>query len=136
MIHERSLAITKGCDYMEDKRINLAQYVCDEFEKFAERYVKGKHPKRDKELIKATVAVFESNMFCIKHEWQEWIPVSKQRPEDLRGVLVYCSTSKNIYCAYFSEGDWFTLGTHIFKIEDRVTHWMPLPQDATKKIAE
>lgn len=57
-----------------------------------------------------------------------WIPVSERLPEELKGVLVYCPTNDNIFCAYLENGVWKIFSPIALEgIKEIVTAWMPLP---------
>ena len=58
-----------------------------------------------------------------------WIPVSKRLPEELLGVLVYCPTYDNIYCAYLEKGEWKIFSKQADeKINEVVVAWQSLPE--------
>lgn len=62
-------------------------------------------------------------------EQTRWISVSEGLPEELKGVLVYCPTNDNIFCAYLENGVWKIFSpTALEGIKEIVTAWMPLPQ--------
>lgn len=59
----------------------------------------------------------------------KWIPVSERLPEELKGVLVYCPTNDNIFCAYLEKGAWKIFSPIALEdIKEIVTAWMPLPE--------
>ena len=58
-----------------------------------------------------------------------WIPVSERLPEELLGVLVYCPTYDNIYCAYLEKGEWKIFSKKADeKINEVVVAWQSLPE--------
>ena len=58
-----------------------------------------------------------------------WIPVSERLPKELWGVLVYCPTNDNIFCAYLEKGVWKIFSPEALEeIKEIVTAWMPLPK--------
>lgn len=60
----------------------------------------------------------------------EWISVKERLPGYETAILVYCPQNENIYCAFYSfDYKWFYFGQgYSEKIEEEVTHWMPLPK--------
>lgn len=64
----------------------------------------------------------------------EWIPVSERLPKELWGVLVYCPTNDNIFCAYLEKGVWKIFSPEALEeIKEIVTAWMPLPKNYSEQ---
>ena len=59
---------------------------------------------------------------------QMWIPVSERLPETYHSVLVYCPDYKNTITVWYNGEEWLIAGTYGLEIEERISHWMPLPQ--------
>ena len=57
-----------------------------------------------------------------------WISVKERLPKQSLGVLVWCPTRKNIYCAYYEEKQWWIFGAYWEKVTEEVVAWMPLPK--------
>lgn len=60
-------------------------------------------------------------------EQTRWIPVSEKLPEERLGVLVWCPTRKNIYCACYEEKQWWIFGAYWEKVTEEIVAWRPLP---------
>lgn len=56
-----------------------------------------------------------------------WISVDDKLPEENFSVLVWCPERRNIYCAYYRQGEWYVFGAYNNILKD-VIAWMPLPE--------
>ena len=66
---------------------------------------------------------------CASEDPERWIPVSERLPKELWGVLVYCPTNDNVFCAYLEKGVWKIFSPEALEeIKEIVTAWMPLPE--------
>lgn len=63
---------------------------------------------------------------------QRWIPVSERLPEDFKKVLVFWweHSEPMIDTAFWQKDAKRFDGQHWVRIEDKITHWMPLPEPA------
>jgi len=65
-----------------------------------------------------------------------WILVSEKLPEERLGVLVWCPTRKNIYCAYYEEKQWWIFGAYREKVTEEIVAWRPLPTKPYSEVKE
>lgn len=60
----------------------------------------------------------------------EWIKSCDKKPNDTRGVLVFCPNPPNnigaIFDAEYEDGEWYCKGGPVSELGE-VTHWMELP---------
>jgi hypothetical protein len=70
---------------------------------------------------------FAANMPAVTPQESRWIPISERLPEERLGVLVWCPTRKNIYCACYEEKQWWIFGAYWEKVTEEIIAWRPLP---------
>lgn len=56
-----------------------------------------------------------------------WFSVDDKLPEENFSVLVWCPERRNIYCAYYRQGEWYVFGAYNNILKD-VVAWLPLPE--------
>lgn len=63
---------------------------------------------------------------------QRWVPCSERLPEDFKKVLVFWweHSEPMIDTAFWQKDAKRFDGQHWVRIEDKITHWMPLPEPA------
>ena len=68
--------------------------------------------------------------WCPLHPAPEWISVEKRLPEDFQKVLVFWweHGEPMIDTAFWQRDAKRFDGQHWVRMEDKVTHWMPLPE--------
>jgi hypothetical protein len=103
-----------------------------QIEEMAQKLTDAFNDKRGKVSMKDLAEVLHNSGY----RKSEWISVEDRLPDELfAAVLIYCPDRDNIYCAYLNaRNEW-----HIFdygagqQVDERVTHWMPLPSPPTEK---
>jgi Protein of unknown function (DUF551) len=64
---------------------------------------------------------------------REWIKVQEKMPPDTKTVLVWCPERRNTYSANWVSPFWYHFsGGGGSRVEQMVTHWMPLPDPPTE----
>jgi len=81
------------------KKLNLADIVSNEFYEFVDRYVKGKHKKRDKDILKAVVGVLECTPHIVRCKDCKYWQTNTQFCTRWSAPFATQHTSPNWYCA-------------------------------------
>jgi hypothetical protein len=93
---------------------------------FVNEVIGGKNELAD--AIRDGVEAVLSALPSVTPQEPRWISVKEKLPEERLGVLVWCPSRKNIYCACYENKQWWIVGSCWDRVTSEIVAWMPLPK--------